>query len=87
MLSVIADQRRWPPVCVQVTSDPPPLHNKPHNNKSSRENITTQTYHQQPDIFKSSLGLENFACLSATQEEIEKVTNSSILKLGVCIIC
>ena len=76
-------------VCVQVTSDPPPppLHNKPHNNKSSRENITTLTYHQQPDIFKSSLGLENFACLSATQEEIEKVTNSSILKLGVCIIC
>lgn len=68
-------------------SPPLPLHNKPHNNKSSRENITTQTYHQQPDIFKSSLGLENFACLSATQEEIEKVTNSSILKLGVCIIC
>lgn len=42
---MIADQQCWPPVCVQVTSDPPPppLHNKPHNNKSSRENITTET--------------------------------------------
>ena len=48
---MIADQRWVTPSVCTGNLWPSPLHNKPHNNKSSRENLTTETYHQQPDIY------------------------------------
>ena len=70
---MIADQRWVTPSVCTGNLWPSPPHNKPHNNKSSRENLTTETYHQQPDIYQGP-GKVHWMCFMFYKSSVTIVT-------------